>query len=202
MGVVNVGLLDLNDTKFCGSINFFFSMSPKVIENLILSGAFDSMSDDRRSLLWEVGLTYVPPSKQLKLDISVENNMAILPRLTDWESMILEYKTLNLYPKGHFMAMLRPHLSEEFLDSKQIRLKDDGQFVKVSGVVARPLQHPLSQAYFITLEDEFGFIPLLIWRNVYEENKSKLHEPIMFVSGIVSQREGTLNIIVKDVMIP
>lgn len=172
------------------------------IENLILSGAFDSMSDDRRSLLWEVGLTYVPPSKQLKLDISVENDMAILPRLTDWESMILEYKTLNLYPKGHFMAMLRPHLSEEFLDSKQIRLKDDGQFVKVSGVVARPLQHPLAQAYFITLEDEFGFIPLLIWRNVYEENKSKLHEPIMFVSGIVSQREGTLNIIVKDVMIP
>ena len=172
------------------------------IENLVLAGAFDSMKGDRRSLLWEVGLIYMPPSKQLSLDIPVDHDMAILPELTDWESMILEYKTLNLYPKNHFMAMLRPHLGEEFLNSRQLKLKGDGQFVKVAGVVARPLQHPLSEAYFITLEDEFGFIPLLIWRNFYEENKSKLHEHIMFVSGIVSQREGTLNIIVKDVIIP
>ena len=67
------------------------------IENLVLAGAFDSMKGDRRSLLWEVGLTYMSPSKQLSLDIPVDHDMAILPELTDWESMIsVSYTHLTL----------------------------------------------------------------------------------------------------------
>ena len=73
------------------------------------------------------------------------------------------------------MEMLRPHLASNVLTSNQIKSKGDNQRVKTAGIVARPLQHPLSSAYFITLEDEFGFIPLIIWPKVYEQYKTKLH---------------------------
>ena len=82
--------------------------------------------------------------------------------------MVGEYKTLNLYPRGHFMGMLRPHLNLNVLTSKDLKEKKDGQEVRVAGIVARPLQHPTSHAYFITLEDEFGFIPLIIWSGIYQ----------------------------------
>ena len=122
--------------------------------------------------------------------------MTPLPRLTAWELMLAEYNTLDLYPSGHFMEMLRPYLDGDVLTSNQLKSKKDNQKVKTAGIVARPLQHPLSQAYFITLEDEFGFIPLVIWPRIYEQYKDKLREPLIFVDGIVSRKEGTFNLVV------
>ena len=167
------------------------------IESLIKSGAFDSIKSDRRSLLWETGLRYRPHSKQLVLDFPVRQDMVQLQKLTNWEMMLSEYNSLNLYPKGHFMEMIRPLLDPDILSGKQVKKEKDGQIVKVAGIVARPLQHPLSSAYFITLEDEFGFIPLIIWPKVYEQYKSKLHEPIILVDGVISRREGLFNVVVK-----
>jgi hypothetical protein len=67
---------------------------------------------------------------------------------------------------------------------------------------ARPLQHPFAEAYFVSLEDEFGFIPLIVWPSVYEEYKRELREPFMMVEGTASRREGTLNIVMQKVTIP
>ena len=167
------------------------------IESLIKSGAFDSIKSDRRSLIWETGLRYRSHSKQLVLDFPVKQDMVSLPKLTNWEMMLSEYNALNLYPKGHFMEMIRPLLDPDILSGKQVKKEKDGQPVKVAGIVARPLQHPLSSAYFITLEDEFGFIPLIIWPKVYEQYKSKLHEPIILIDGVISRREGLFNVVVK-----
>jgi aspartyl-tRNA synthetase len=86
--------------------------------------------------------------------------------------------------------------------SDDLRGIRDGQQVKVAGLVARPLQHPLANAYFITLEDEHGFIPLIIWPNVYEKYRDKLREPLLLVEGVVSRREGTLNVVVSRASVP
>jgi hypothetical protein len=66
----------------------------------------------------------------------------------------------------------------------------------------RTLQHPLAEAYFLSLEDEFGFLPLIVWPGIYERYKRELREPFMLVEGTVSKREGTLNIVVHRVTIP
>ena len=65
---------------------------------------------DRRTALWEVGLRYRPGGAQLALPLPVEQDMAELPPQDQWEVMLEEYRTLGLHPKGHLMAMLRPHL--------------------------------------------------------------------------------------------
>jgi error-prone DNA polymerase len=88
------------------------------------------------------------------------------------------------------------------VDSIRLRAYKDGDLVKVAGLVARPLQHPLAEAYFLSLEDEFGFIPLIVWPSTYEEYKRELREPFMLVEGTISRREGTLNIVVQKVTIP
>ena len=64
------------------------------------------------------------------------------------------------------------------------------------------MQHPLANAYFVSLEDEHGFIPIIIWPSVYEKFRIELRSPIMMVDGIVSRREGTINVVANKVYIP
>ena len=51
---------------------------------------------------------------------------------------------------------------------------EEGKRVKVARLVARPLQHPLASASFMSLHDNYGLIPLIIWPTVYQESKHQL----------------------------
>ena len=83
----------------------------------------------------------------------------------------------------------------QVLNSKQVIDCDLNQQVKVAGLIIRR-QRPLSKAIFMTLEDEFGHIPLMILPNVYERYKWELSKELIMISGTISRREGTFNIIV------
>ena len=57
-------------------------------------------------------------------------------------------------------------------------------------------QRPLAKAVFITLEDELGHIPLMVWPKTYARLRNVLRAPFVIVQGAVSRRDGTMNIIV------
>ena len=52
----------------------------------------------------------------------------------------------------------------------------------MAGLVIRR-QRPLSRAVFMTLEDEFGHIPLMVMPKVYERYRMVLREPLVKVWG-------------------
>ena len=167
----------------------------EAVENLVTAGAFDSLASDRRRALWEVGLRYRPGGGQQPLELPVEQDMAELPEMSEWEAMAGEYRTLGLYPDGHLMAHMRPHLGAGVVPSNEVPGLDDGEKVTVAGLVIRR-QRPLAKAVFITLEDEFGHTPLIVWPAVYDRYRQVLREPVLRVKGVVSRRDGTLNIVV------
>ena len=169
-----------------------------ILENLVAAGAFDSLAPDRRTALWEVGLRYRPGGYQQALPLPVEQDMAELPRQDQWELMIEEYRALGIHPGGHLMAMLRPHLGKEILNSQEVTGLADGTEVTVAGLVIRR-QRPLAKAVFVTLEDEFGHIPLVVWPDVFAQYRRVISEPVLIVKGEVSCREGTMNIVAKHV---
>ena len=158
---------------------------------------------ERRAGLWEVGLRYRPRNSspagyQLALPLPVEQDMAELPGQSQWEVMLEEYRTLSMHPKRHLMAMLRPHLGSEVLNSQQVLDLPDGTEVTVAGLVIRR-QRPLAKAVFITLEDEFGHVPLIVWPKMFMRYRLVLREPVLIVRGEVSRRDGTMNIVAKHV---
>mgnify|MGYP003727239367 CR=1 FL=1 len=152
---------------------------------------------DRRAALWEVGLRYHPVGYQQPLPLPVEQDMAQLPQQSGWEVMVDEYHTLGLYPAGHLMAMLRPSLDPGILSSQEIPELADGTEVTVAGLVIRR-QRPLAKAVFITLEDEFGHVPLVVWPKVFFRYRRVIREPVLIVRGTVSRRDGTMNIVVQS----
>ena len=163
------------------------------LNNLADAGAFDSLVEDRRTGRWEIGLRYRPVNSQLALPMPITQDMVELPELTPWERMDGEYRTMGLHPSGHIMAYLRDRLGSEIAHSQKVVDMEDGAEVTVAGLVIRR-QRPLGKAVFITLEDEFGHIPLIIWPAVYERYRRVISEPLVMAHGTVSRRGGTMNI--------
>ena len=174
------------------------------IENLVGAGAFDSFSPGgssgtgRRQTLWEVGLRYRPINSQQPLLLPVEQDMAELPEQSQWETMGEEYRIMGLYPEGHLMALARPHLRPGILSSRDIESRADGETVTVAGLVIRR-QRPLAKAVFLTLEDEFGHIPLVVWPDEFARYRHTIREPLLVIQGQVSRRDGTMNIVAQHV---
>ena len=148
--------------------------------------------------MWEVGLLYRPIGVQRPLPLPVEQDMADLPLVSEWETMLGEYRTMGLHPRGHFMAYIRPWLGSEVSSSIDVSKLEDGANVTVVGLVIRR-QHPGANAVFITLEDEFGHAPLVVWPNVFQRYRLVIREPVLKVRGVVSRRHGTMNVVVQHV---
>jgi len=159
---------------------------------------------DRRHLRWESGLRYRPRGekkggvRQLALDMPVEQDMVALPKESDWDRMIGEYSATGVYPEGHLMMKVRPHLPENVIRSDEVRNYANGDRISVAGLVIRR-QKPNGKTVFITLEDEFGLSPLIIWPTVYQRFKLQIKEPLLLATGTISRREGTMNIVVETI---
>ena len=189
----------------------------EVLDLLSNAGAldrFDEIADpdrdpptvaDRRHLRWESGLRYRPRgekkdgSRQLAFEMPVEQDMVALPEESDWDRMIGEYASTGVYPQGHLMQKIRPHLPKNVIRSEEVRNYANGDRIAVAGLVIRR-QKPNGKSVFITLEDEFGHSPLVVWSAMYERFKLEIKESLLLATGTVSRREGTMNIVVENIV--
>lgn len=165
---------------------------------LTAAGAFDSIEANRRTVKWKIGLKYRPVNSQLFLPLPVSQDMTELSAMTTWEQMQEEYSIMGLFPSGHIMASLRPRFSDLVVTSRDIAQLSDGSEVTVAGMVIRR-QRPRRKVVFITLEDEFGHVPLMVFPGVYERAEQRFKFPFLVVRGRVSRREGAHNVVVAEV---
>ena len=175
-------------------------LSREALENLVRAGAMDGLADvaDRRSALWQVGAGYLAGVRrgQLALPVAVSDAPTLLRDEERVERMLDEYAMMGLCPDGHVMELVRLQLGPEVLTSDGLQGCSDGDVVRVAGRVVRR-QRPLAAAVFLTLEDEFGLIPLAVWPAQWERLKSVLRRPLVVVEGQVSRRDDTLNVSVQ-----
>jgi len=170
----------------------------EVALNLTGAGAFDSLESNRRKVKWEIGLRYRPINSQLPLPLPVEQDFMELDAPGDCERMKEEYNVLSLFPAGHIMAQLRPRFNGGFCTSRDIDRLGDGATLMAAGLVIRR-QRPQGKVVYITLEDEFGHIPCMVFGKVYERHEHKFRSPFLIVKGRLSRREGTCNLVITQV---
>lgn len=167
----------------------------QAIESLVKAGACDGINDggDRRRLLWEVGLRYDADRDQPRLDIPTDHEMADLMRTDVTDQMVFEYQTMGLWTDGHVMSYLRSYMDDRVIDSRGINDLAHSAHVTTAGKVLRR-QKPLGKMVFMTLEDEFGLIPLAVAPTEWKVYKDTLKHPIVAVSGTLSREDNTVNI--------
>ena len=97
------------------------------------------------------------------------------------------------------MQKIRPYLPKNVIPSEEVKNQRNGERVSVAGLVIRR-QKPNGKTIFITLEDEFGHSPLIIWEPTYQQFKLQIKESLLIATGLVSRRDSTINIIVETIV--
>ena len=178
------------------------------LEALISSGACAAFGDEVRPLLWESGLAprsaSVPGSggeeRQLALPMDPTVETPTLPEPSDWERMLTDYQTTSLTVGTHPMELLRPHLGEPVLSSRDLCLTPDRAQVAVAGMaIARQRPSTANGVVFMLLEDEFGQMNLIVPPQVYDRHRAIVRgEPLILAKGRFERQDRNQNVLVRE----
>ncbi|HLT20080.1 MAG TPA: DNA polymerase III subunit alpha, partial [Thermomicrobiales bacterium] len=175
--------------------------SREATENLIRAGAFDSFGLNRRELLWQLGLVYRPPGRQLPLPLPTKQDEVRLQDMSRWEKIVTDFEVMGFSTYDHPMAAVRPDLDRDLQTSVGLEQGEDGARVRYAGmVVCRQRPETAGGFTFVTLEDEFGLANLIVRPKVLERYRTVIRgEPFLRVTGQLQIRDGTTNIVVTEV---
>ena len=104
-------------------------------------------------------------------------------------------------PRGHPLAPLRPKLKARKLpDASSLNQMNHGQQVRYAGmVICRQRPGTASGVVFMTLEDETGFVNLVVWSTVFENyRKIILSSTVLGVTGKLQSHDGVVHLIVDS----
>lgn len=169
--------------------------------------AFRSIGLDRRQALWEVRRQ--PQAHPLPLfavndtaELGEEAD-AQLPLMSLGEHVANDYQTLRLSLKAHPLALLRSFLATEgILTGEAAGKRQDGQFIRVAGLVLVRQRPGNGKAIFITLEDETGITNCLLWASELERlRRPVMAARLMLVEGRVQKSpEGIVHLMASHIV--
>ena len=201
-------------TDFCRRMQGA-DMNRKVLENLIKAGAFDSLGGSRREYLEQSGTVMAAAAQWYKNQLSgqmdlfgmgdeegekdVADRLQGLAEYPQEQKLALEKEVLGIYLTGHplqeYEEECRKVISRNAGDFRWDEEEErcgviDGETATIGGVIMN-LQTKITKSNkmmaFVTLEDLYGSVEVLLFPNVYEEARPYLAtDARVFVRGRVS----------------
>ncbi|TBN42358.1 error-prone DNA polymerase [Pseudomonas sp. BGI-2] len=144
-------------------------------EQLADAGALRGLAGDRHRARWEVAGV----QKQLGLFAglpSQEEPAIYLPKPTVGEDLLADYNSVGTTLGPHPLALLRGELkARRCRSSKELMEVEHGRPVSVAGLVTgRQRPGTASGVTFVTLEDEFGNVNVIVWRDLADRQRQVL----------------------------
>ena len=175
-------------------------LSERAYVNLAESGAFASYGLKRRDALWQVrGLCR---ARNDRLDGLAPQSQLTFAELDQDEAVLWDYRASNHSTRGHPMERFRQALAKRGLpNSEQVRSLPDGTKTSFVGqVICRQRPGTASGVNFYTLEDEKGFVNLVLWEAVAEKYRVVARTSIVLgVTGKIQRAEGVTHLIADRV---
>jgi len=170
-----------------------------LIEQLIGAGALDSWGIARRKLLWELGtLRYAAD----ELDLPIPHADPQLPPQSRAEAFADEIDAMDLSANEHVMTFYRAWLDAQDIDSSvTLEACDDGQRVRVAGLCVVHQAPPTAKGFhFLTLEDEWGMINVIVSPGLVVRDGKYLHSGwVLLVEGVAQREAEVINLIARRV---
>jgi error-prone DNA polymerase len=178
-------------------------LDEKCLVTLAEAGALESLGLSRRSALWEVRRLLRDRKHALPLH-APEDPVDFAP-LGEAETIAWDYRTTYHSTRGHPLAPLRPLLAAQGLPDAAVVLKlRDGSPARYAGlVICRQQPGTANGVVFMTLEDETGFVNLVLWPDVFARHSLLARtELFLGVTGRIQSSEGLVHLIVAELWTP
>ena len=163
---------------------------------LAAADALSSLSGHRRQQVWDAAGLHAMPA--LLQDAPVDEDYLELQAAPEGEEIVWDYASTGLTLRRHPLALLRPRMAaKRLLSSRDLRHIPDGREVRVAGIVTlRQAPSSAKGTLFVSLEDEFGVVQVIVWSALRDEQRQVLLESrLLAVKGIWQRRGAVSNLI-------
>ncbi|MFZ5657585.1 MAG: error-prone DNA polymerase [Pseudomonadota bacterium] len=164
------------------------------------AGALRALAGHRHRARWEVAGIEARRALFEQVRAPVEAPVTI-PLPDAREEVQADYGMLGLSLDHHPVALLRPRLrARRHRSSKELAGVGDGSSVTCTGLVTlRQRPQTASGITFVTLEDEFGLINVVVRRDLAERQRRALVESrLLSVRGCVEHRQGVIHLVARS----
>lgn len=181
---------------------------------LAASGAFRSWGAETaispRDLIWQIQGLCLDESSLFWTHQKDGNDMDedfVPPSEGDWEELTRQISSHGFSTENHPLSVLRSSLEARnqelrkkayvpFSSSKDLIYKEDQSSTRVAGLVGIRQKPPTAKGMcFLTLEDEWGFINVVIPPPIYEKHRITIFSnSLLEVRGVLEKRHGVTNL--------
>ena len=175
-------------------------LNPQAYEQLALVGAFDCFGGHRRQALWAVLGLVGAREGELPLPTEEQGHRQLQPMHVG-EQIIADFKGMDLSTGPHPMQLVRASLQQQRISSAaDLRDIPNKKIVTVAGVVVIRQRPVTAKGFlFITMEDETGFINVVVMPDMYKRHRrTVVHNQALIVKGVLEKKDGVINVIGKQ----
>ena len=160
------------------------------LKHLAAAGALASLAEHRHLAHWITA--GIEPAPGLLRQAAFDEPLPQLAAPTEGENLIADYASLGLTLGRHPLALLRNRLRRmRLITAEELQRLAHGRLARTAGIVTCRQRPSTAQGVvFVTLEDETGYINVVVWRDLVEKQRRELlSSSLLAVQGTV-QREG------------
>jgi len=179
------------------------ALSKRSLVRLAEAGALDAFGYGRRETIWQVrGLA---PHARDPLPLTPAPRRVAFPKLGAAETVAWDYRASDHSTRGHPMAQHRDVMRGRGVpDARTVNQLPDGHRLTYVGmVICRQRPGTASGVTFFTMEDETGFVNVVVWRRVFEEHRliGKTAK-LLGVRGKLQVAEGVTHLVADSLFLP
>lgn len=172
-----------------------------MLQALAEAGALEAFGRNRRQGLWAV--RGVP--KRDGLDLGHSESVPGFIDLARREEISWDYRTTNHSPRGHPLEAVREALrAQGLLEARAVARLPHGRRIRYAGlVICRQSPATASGVTFMTLEDETGFVNVVLWKNVFDAFPALAKAaPFLGVAGRVQSEGNVVHLVAETLWKP
>jgi error-prone DNA polymerase len=165
---------------------------------LAAAAALAGIAGHRYRARWEVA--GMEPMLPLFPVPGVAEGIPLLRSPTEAEDISGDYASMGLSLGRHPLALLRGELQRQgFVTAEDLREMSGDDPVRIAGlVITRQRPGSAGGVLFITLEDETGYVNLIVWPQIVErQRRALLGSRLLAVRGRVQRQGDVLHVIVS-----
>ena len=172
-------------------------LDAKDMKALASANALAALTGNRRMAMWDAAASV--PERDLMRATTIAEPVLELAPPTEADDIVADYRHVGLTLGRHPLALLRERLNKmRLVPSDILNTCSDGQLAMGGIVTVRQWPETAKGVIFLTLEDEFGTINIIVWPALVEKQRAELmNTSLLGVYGIWQSKSGVRNLIAK-----
>ena len=168
---------------------------------LASAGALKSFERHRHEARWSVAGVEEPTPMFASMDRYEPS--PLLKKPTEGQDIVADYQSLGLTLGRHPLHLLRDRLHRyRYRTASELPRMTNGQPISVAGlVITKQRPGTASGVTFVTLEDETGYMNLVVWKAIAERDRvALLNSKLMGVRGEVQIEGKVIHVVARQLI--